>query len=225
MPSSHTKPFKKEKEQLMPFDLPPELSNSQLVESVLSYYHFALKDSPEALAYLEERNLGDADFINTFNIGYANRTLSYHIPDRTRAEKQTIRQQLKNLGLLRLSGWEYFQNCLIFPLSDIKGNVSAIYGLKMHAQEERLLRLPFNQAECLFNRAALSAKEVILAGTALEAMTLWVAGQKNVFYSFDDKIEKLVEILQSHAIEKALISPTHPQGKEIESALYSNLAL
>ncbi|NCO53751.1 MAG: DNA primase, partial [Deltaproteobacteria bacterium] len=46
-----------------------------LLLQVVDYYHQTLKDSPEALQYLEKRGLKHPELIDYFKLGYANRTL------------------------------------------------------------------------------------------------------------------------------------------------------
>lgn len=50
------------------------------LRQVIDYYHQTLKQSPEALAYLDSRGLKNAELIDTFKLGYANRTLGYRLP-------------------------------------------------------------------------------------------------------------------------------------------------
>ena len=57
-------------------------TNEQL-RHVLNYYTATLKESPEALAYLKRRGINSAEAIEVFRLGFANRTLGYHIPPNT----------------------------------------------------------------------------------------------------------------------------------------------
>ena len=51
-----------------------------LLNQVIGYYHEALKQSPEALAYLAKRGLDHPELVDTFRLGFANRTLGYRLP-------------------------------------------------------------------------------------------------------------------------------------------------
>ena len=44
---------------------------------LVDYYHETLKQSPEALAYLQKRGLDSSEAIDHFKQGFANRTLAY----------------------------------------------------------------------------------------------------------------------------------------------------
>src|SRR5262249_47347955 len=53
-----------------------------LIDQVIGYYHDTLKTAPEALDYLAARGLTHPDLIDTFRLGYANRTLGLRLPAR-----------------------------------------------------------------------------------------------------------------------------------------------
>jgi DNA primase len=52
----------------------------------MAFYHETLKESPEALRYLESRGLQHPEMLERFQIGFANRTLGYRLPDKNRKE-------------------------------------------------------------------------------------------------------------------------------------------
>lgn len=52
-------------------------------------------------AYLESRGLTHPELIDTFHLGYANRTLGYRLPSRVVAEGAALRAQLTRLGIMR----------------------------------------------------------------------------------------------------------------------------
>jgi len=63
-----------------------DADDQALLRRVVDYYHATLKESPEALVYLEKRGLKDAELIDRFRLGFANRTLGYRLPAKNRAE-------------------------------------------------------------------------------------------------------------------------------------------
>ena len=83
-----------------------DADDAQLLGQVIDYYHAALKQSPEALAYLEKRGIANAEAIDTFKLGFANRTLGYRLPQMNRKAGAELRGQLQKLGVLRASGHE-----------------------------------------------------------------------------------------------------------------------
>ena len=60
--------------------LPPPVSldadDQALLAQAIDYYHERLKQTPEALAYLEKRGLNDPTLIERFKLGFADRTLN-----------------------------------------------------------------------------------------------------------------------------------------------------
>jgi len=92
--------------------------NQKLLHQVIDYYHEILKQSPEALTYLEKRGLNSPELIHTFKLGYANRTLCYRLPERNRKAGAEIRGQLQEMGILRQSGHEHFNGSVVVPIID-----------------------------------------------------------------------------------------------------------
>ena len=82
------------------------VDNDVVLNQVINYYHEMLKQSPDALAYLKSRGLDNAQLINTFTLGFANRTLGFRLPANNRKEGKQIRTQLQQIGILRTSGHE-----------------------------------------------------------------------------------------------------------------------
>ncbi len=81
--------------------LPPPVSfdadDQALLDQVIGYYHQTLKQSPDALAYLQARGLGDPALIDTFKLGYANRTLGLRLPNKQRKDGAEIRARLERI--------------------------------------------------------------------------------------------------------------------------------
>jgi DNA primase len=90
-----------------------DVDDRALMREVVRYYHATLKQSAEALRYLESRGLGSAEMINRFEIGYANRTLGYRLPGKHIQAGAGLCGRLEHLGLLRSTGHE----CAASPLA------------------------------------------------------------------------------------------------------------
>ena len=154
---------------------------------VIDYYHKTLKQSPEALAYLQKRGLTNAA-IDHFKLGYANRTLGYRLPEKNRKDGAAFRGQLQRLGLLRSSGHEHFAGSLIVPVFDDVGHVTEVYGRKVNDKlregTPRHLYLP-GPHQGVWNLKALKvSKEIILCEALIDALTFWCAGYRNVTSSY-----------------------------------------
>lgn len=72
-----------------------------LLNRVIGFYHETLLQSPEALAYLDKRGLNDPELIARFKLGFANRTLAYRLPEKSRKAGAELRGQLQEIGILR----------------------------------------------------------------------------------------------------------------------------
>ena len=59
-----------------------DADDRELLAQVVGYYHETLKQSPEALKYLENRGLQSSEMIDRFKLGFANRTLGLRLPMR-----------------------------------------------------------------------------------------------------------------------------------------------
>jgi DNA primase len=65
--------------------LPPPVAfdadDQALLAQTIGYYHETLKQSPEALAYLQARGLDHPELVAHFKLGYANRTPGLRLPE------------------------------------------------------------------------------------------------------------------------------------------------
>ena len=69
--------------------------DQRVLLQVVDYYHETLKQSPEALGYLEGRGLTHPEMIDHFKLGFANRTLGYRLPDKNRKAGAEMRGRLQ----------------------------------------------------------------------------------------------------------------------------------
>ncbi len=164
------------------------IDDAALVREVLAFYHETLKASPEAIDYLESRGLNSVALIDHFRLGYANRTLAYRLPAKSRKAGADLRGRLERLGLLRASGHEHFRGSIVVPILGERGQLVQMYGRKIgpKLREGTPLHcyLPGPHAAVWNVDALASAKEIILCEALLDAMTFWVAGYRHVITSY-----------------------------------------
>src|SRR6266567_4132123 len=91
--------------------LDPTLDDAALLRAVIQYYHETLLASPAAIAYLDKRGLNHREAIERFRLGYANRTLTYQLPDGKAG--RLLRERLEQLGIFRASGHEHLNGSLV----------------------------------------------------------------------------------------------------------------
>jgi DNA primase catalytic core len=161
-----------------------DADDQELLRQVVDYYHATLKTSPEALAYLESRGIRSAEAIEHFRLGFANRTLGLRLPAKTRKAGAAIRARLARLGVLRASGHEHFNGCLVIPVIGETGAVTGLYGRKITAGLRAGTPLDLylsGPPRSLWNSTALAAsREVILCEGLIDALTFWCAGFRHV---------------------------------------------
>jgi DNA primase catalytic core len=154
----------------------------------VEFYHDTLLNETEALQYLEQRGLHDLELIHTFKLGFANRTLAYHIPQNNREDGAAIRSTLKACGILRSSGHEHLNGSLTVPIFDTENNVVELYGRKVRDDLKKgtayHLYLPGPHAGVWNAQGLKNQEEIILCEALLDAMTFWVNGFKNVTASY-----------------------------------------
>ena len=200
--------------RVLPAPVAFDADDAQLLGQVADYYHATLKQSPEALAYLEKRGISGAaaaEAIEVFKLGYANRTLGLRLPEKTRKAGADIRARLERLGVYRDSGHEHLNGSLIVPLFSKTGTeVVNLYGRKLldnlRAGTPRHLYLPGSPRRGLFNPAALQpqnvpgvGEELIVCEALIDALTFWCAGFRNVTsaYGVEGVTDELVEAIQA----------------------------
>jgi len=187
-------------------------TDETLLARIINYYHETLKQSPEALSYLKRRGLAHPELIETFKLGYANRTLGYRLPAKTRVLGRDLRARLVEIGIYRDSGHEHLTGSLIVPVFDAHGQTVEVYGRKLldnlRAGTPKHLYLP-GPHKGIFNRQAIEAsEEIILCESFIDAMTFWVAGFRHVTSSFgvNGFTDEMLEAFIEHGVKRVLIA-------------------
>jgi DNA primase len=208
-------PVKRTSVRSLPPPVALDADDRALLLQVVGYYQQSLKDSPEALAYLQSRGLNHPELLDHFKLGYSNRTLGLRMPDKRRVEGAQLRSRLERLGVYRESGHEHFNGSLVVPVLDEHGQVKEMYGRKIsnkHRDDVPLhmyLRANPLRGRGVFNVAALAAsKEIILCESIIDALTFWCAGFRNVTtaYGVEGFTDELMSAFKVHAVERVLIA-------------------
>lgn len=187
-------------------------ANQAVMQQVMAFYHETLKQSPDALEYLQKRGLDDPELINTFKIGFANRTLSYRLPAKQYKAGKLQRGKLMELGLLRESGHEHFNGSIVVPVFDSEGNVVEAYARKtldrLRKGTPKHLYLPGPHVGVWNHEGLENQSEVILCEALLDAMTFWVNGYKNVTSSYGTSgfTDEHLQSFKSCGVERVLIA-------------------
>ncbi len=186
--------------------------DATLLRQVIDYYHETLKTDQAALDYLRKRGLDNAEMIERFKLGLANRTLGYRLPAKNRAAGAELRGRLQSLGILRESGHEHFAGSLVIPVIDAHGAVQEAYGRKLldnlRKGTPKHLYLP-GPHQGVFNLEAFAVSdEMILCEALIDALTFWSAGFCNVTsaYGTNGFTPELLDAFKTHEIKRALIA-------------------
>ena len=188
------------------------VDDQALLQRVIAFYHNTLQEAPEAQAYLKSRGLDDAELINTFKLGYANRTLGLTLPEKTRKAGAEIRGHLQRVGLFRASGHEHFAGSIVIPVMDEHGQVKEAYARKIGNRLRKgtayHLYLPGPHAGVFNVQALHHSQEIILCESLIDALTFWRYGFKHVTssYGVNGFTDELLSAFKHHRIERVLIA-------------------
>ena len=195
-----------------------DADDARLLLDTVAYYHERMKQSPEALAYLEKRGIAGAardEAIAHFRLGVSDRTLGLRLPEKNRKAGGEIRARLQKVGLYRESGHEHFAGSLVIPILDEAGHVVELYGRKLldnlRAGTPKHLYLPTQEGRGrgVFNVQALAAsREIILCEALLDALTFWCAGYRNVTtaYGAEGFTDEILDAMKRHGTQRVLIA-------------------
>ena len=193
-----------------PIDI--EADKQKVLIQAINYYHEALKQNTDVQAYLKLRGLTNPELINTFKLGFANRTLGFRLPAMNRAAGKKIRHKLRDIGILRKSGHEHFNGSLVIPVIDANGIISEVYGRKILSNlrkgTPKHLYLPGPHVG-VFNSQCLKASvEVILCESLIDALTFWNHGFRNVTTSYGTGgfTDGIMDAFKSNNIKRVLIA-------------------
>ena len=167
----------------------PDADDQVTLRNVVEFYHKTLKESPEALRYLESRGLTHSEMIGHFKLGFANRKLGLTLPDKNRKAGADLRGRLQRLGVLRAeSGHEHMNGSVVFPIFSLAGEVLGMYGRKitpgLREGTPMHLYLPGPHRGVFNEEALVASKEIILCESIIDALTFWCAGFRNVTASY-----------------------------------------
>ena len=171
----------------------------------------SLKQSPEVQDYLKQRGLDDVALIDHFKLGFSNRTLGLHLPQKNRLAGARLRSLLQEIGIYRDSGHEHFNGALVIPVID-DNKVTEVYGRKILGNRLRKgtvqhLYLP-GPHEGVFNGDGLLGDEIILCESLIDALTFWRWGFKHVTCSYGASgfTDDLLQCLIDKKIKRVLIA-------------------
>ena len=202
----------------LPAPVALDAGEQELLDQVIGYYHETLLQSPEALAYLERRGIASRELIEQHRLGFANRTLGLRLPATQIKAGAEVRGRLQKTGILRDSGHEHFNGCLVVPVFDADGHVTEVYGRKItpNVNPPWHLYLPGPHRGVWNERALGGQAEVILTEALIDAMTFWCAGYRNVTaaYGVEGLTDDHLAAFKRCGVRRVLIAFDRDDGGE-----------
>ncbi|MCY0865977.1 MAG: DNA primase [Aquificaceae bacterium] len=157
------------------------------LQKVAEFYHEQLKESKQALEYLESRGISSRT-ISKFTLGFSGNTEKLI---RLLSEEGLLEVYEKSGNITKIEEGFYrdlFKNRLIIPVRDIKGDVIAFGGRSLDGSQPKYINSP--ESEVFKKRSTLfglyEAKEyireegeVIIVEGYFDLMSLWQEGIRN----------------------------------------------
>ena len=105
--------------------------DSACLDLVIDFYHQSLLTHEDAKAFLDYRKLLRPDLLETYRIGFSDRSLGKHIPKTHYKAGRKIRDKFKQLGITKSNGIETHRGGITIPITDTDGNIVNIYSHKI----------------------------------------------------------------------------------------------
>ena len=188
----------------------------KILNRLTEIYHKNLLESKEAQDYLESRNIGTPEIINTFKLGYSNGKLLELL-----SKEQCI--ALEKLGVitkLKDRYYETFKDCIIFPIIDSEGNTLEIYGRAINEEAKIKHRYLKGKHEGVFNSKAFKVfEEIIITESIIDALSVYALGFKNVSSSFGIQgfTENHLKLMEENNTRRIVIAYDNDQAGKLAS--------
>ncbi|MCP4216787.1 MAG: toprim domain-containing protein, partial [bacterium] len=176
----------------------PEARMQKLLERVVAIYEKDFGD--KARKYLSGRGITDQELLAKHRVGYCKGGLTNILPKKGRELKE-----LENIGIL-CKGRERFTDCVVFPVFDVDGNISTLYGRCIEDGPRSHIYLP-NRPTGLWNaRIIKTCTEVILVESIIDGLSVETAGYSNVVsIQGTNGISKSLDLMKKHGVQKPVL--------------------
>ena len=155
-------------------DATPENQVQRLIDRLREIYRKNLSKSATARTALGALGFTDAALLDRYGIGYSDGTLPKMLPT-----EPTLRNQLKQLGVVDENGAECLTGCIIFPVDDADGRRVTLWACPVDGPAPS--RLLLNRRIPLWNAAvAKQASQLFVFEDPVEALSAAAAGFTNV---------------------------------------------
>jgi len=181
--------------------------DAKLLQQVADYYAQRLTAPESQLArdYLASRGLDDPDLWQRYQLGFADRTLGLRLPNKNRVQGNEIRSRLETLGVYRKTGREHLVGCITVPIKTTQGDIVQLYGRRIDPKAPKEMRHLYlaRPLAGILNATALTAREIILTESIIDALTFIRHGMESTTCTFgtENFTDELFEAIRAAKIE------------------------
>ncbi len=148
----------------------------QYLERLVTIYENNFIQKDKGKAYLTDRNIVDESLFTYHHVGFCDGTLNDILP-----QNGSIRDALKEMGILFEDGSERFINSVVFPVYDPDGHVITLYGRHIGpSSNKKHLFLPEKPTGLWNGNIIKTSPEIILTESVIDALSVQMAGFSNV---------------------------------------------
>ncbi|MBF0433419.1 MAG: toprim domain-containing protein [Fibrobacteria bacterium] len=185
----------------VPPKLLPEPKVQQLFDRVITIYEKNFDETGKQ--YLYDRGISDAILFERHRIGYCTGKLRSILPS-----KGDVLDDLTQIGVLNPNNnGERFSGCLTFPVFDLEGNITTIYGRFFHQNTKRHVFLP-NRSTGIWNvNAVKTSPEIIIVESIIDALSVMTAGFLNVIsiQGTNGFSEREIDLFRQYGVQKIIL--------------------
>jgi DNA primase len=181
------------------------MNRPDILKRVAGFYAKTLLKDMAGLDFLSSCGLSDRATLDAFQVGYSNGSLHQTLP-----KTGQILENLKEIGILREDGSEFFSGCITVPLLNDQGEIVSLGGKRLEdgldvilAGDRGTFHLPCEEEPFLY-----------LVPTAFDVLALHQAGIKNVA-AFLGSWEESPPILFKNVLKIFLIGNTEKFKKQL----------
>lgn len=154
---------------------PGGLTRGDLLGRLQQLWHRRLMESPAAQAYLTKRGL-PRQVWETFGLGFSDGSILSLLP-----KQGDVVEALTRLGVLTGRRQEFFTGCVLVPLEHPEHGVVGFYGRKIEEGAKPAHRYLPGPHRGVFHLEAVKGSPCLwLTESPLDALSVWVAGVRNV---------------------------------------------
>lgn len=179
---------------------PIKIRLMNLIKDTSEYYNYTLMNTEnEGIKYLRNRGISD-EIIEHFRLGYSNEDSSKLLRYLTK-KGYSVEEIIKaGIGINNGGFLDRFNGRVIFPITDMFGNVVAFSGRRINEDKtskyinsnENIL---FNKSECLYNffeakTHILQTKKIYIVEGFMDAIALYKANVRNVVATMGVNLSK-----------------------------------